>query len=236
MIRLRAWLRRSWPLLLVLAALAAAYRGGLGRYLSFQELARQQTALQAYAAAQPMLSAAAYIALYVAAAALMMPGAAVLTVAGGLVFGTIAGAACTVAGATAGAVLLFLAARHALAGWVTSRAGALLDRIRPGLERDGLSYLLALRLLPIVPFWLVNLAAGLVCMPLPVFALDTFLGIIPGTVVFASIGAGLGDVLAAGLAPDLSLVVRPAIILPLLGLALLSLMPVAWRRWQRSRG
>ena len=235
MTRLPVWLTRAWPVLLVTAALAAAYAAGLGRALSFAALAQHQAALRDYAAAEPVLSAVAFTALYAAAAAIMLPGVVVLTVTGGLVFGTLGGAACTVVGATAGASVLFLAARHALAGWAAARAGPLLDRVRPGLQRDGLSYLLALRLVPIFPFWLVNLAAAVVGMPLRVFALGTVVGIIPGTVVFASIGAGLGDVLAAGRAPDVAMFTRPAVLFPLLCLALLALLPVAWRRWGRAR-
>ena len=107
-----------------------------------------------------------------------------------------------------------------------------MERIRPGLERDGFSYLLALRLIPLFPFWLVNLAPALVRMPLRTFVGATLLGIVPGTFVFASVGAGLGAVLAEGRQPDLSVILRPAVLLPLLGLALLSLLPVAWRRWK----
>lgn len=94
----------------------------------------------------------------------------ILTLAGGLLFGTVTGAARAVAGATIGAVLLFLAARCALGGWLAGRARGLLDRVRPGLERDGFSYMLALRRLPVVPFWLVNLALALVGMRLGSFA------------------------------------------------------------------
>jgi len=148
----------------------------------------------------------------------------------------VTGAALAVAGATIGAVLLFLAARSALGGWLTGRSGGLLDRVRPGLERDRFSYLLALRLLPVVPFWLVNLAAALVGMRLGSFALGTLLGIIPGTAVFASVGAGLGSVLEAGRDPDLSVILRPAVIGPLVALAVLALLPVAWRHWRAARG
>ena len=137
-------------------------------------------------------------------------------------------------GGTAGAVLLFLAARTALGRPIGRRAEPLLSRIRPGLERDGFSYLLALRLIPVVPFWLLNLAPALVGMRLAPYALATLIGIIPGTLVFASIGAGIGGVLEAGRQPDLSVILSPRVIVPLLGLALLSLLPVAWRRWKGS--
>ncbi len=229
-------LRRFWPLLIVVAAASLAYALGLQRILSLHFLGEQQQALRAHVGENPVLAAAAFLGIYVGTVALSLPGAVILTLAGGLLFGTVAGAALAVAGATSGAVLLFLAARSALGGWLAGRAGGLLDRIRPGLERDGFSYLLALRLLPVVPFWLVNLAAALVGMRLGSFVLGTLLGIIPATAVFASVGDGLGSVLEAGRDPDLSILLRPAVIGPLLALAILALLPVAWRHWKAARG
>ncbi len=229
-------LARLWPVGAVALALAAAYAMGLQRYLSFEVLAQQQDRLQALAAARPLLAPVAFIAVYALAVAVSLPGSAVLTIAGGLLFGTALGAACAVVAATVGAVLLFLAARYAVGDWLAGRAGPLTGRIREGLQRDGFSYLLALRFIPVVPFWLVNLAPALVGMRLWPFAAATFLGIIPGTTVFASIGAGIGSVLAQGQRPDLGALFRPAVILPLLGLALLSLLPVVWRRWKAHRG
>lgn len=229
-------LSRLWPLLLVLLALGLAYGLGLQRYLSFAYLGEQRQSLQALVASRPAAAAAGYLLLYALSVALSLPGATVLTIAGGLLFGTLAGGAIAVLGATLGAVLLFLAARHAVGDWLAARAGPMMDRIRPGLEQDGFSYLLALRLLPLFPFWLVNLAPALVRMRLGTFALATLIGIIPGTLVFASVGAGIGSVLDEGRQPDLSIILRPAVLLPLIGLALLALLPVAWRRWKAARG
>jgi uncharacterized membrane protein YdjX (TVP38/TMEM64 family) len=223
---------RFVPLALLLAAVIAAYAAGVQHHLSWAALAQHQAALRAAVANHPITSAAVYVAAYVAAVALSLPGAAVLTVAGGLRFGIAAGAALAVAGATLGAVLLFLVARYALADLLAAKAGPLMARIRPGLERDGFSYLLALRLVPAFPFWLVNLAPALAGMRLAPFAAATVLGIIPGSAVFASIGSGVGDVLAHGGTPDLALVLSPGILLPLIGLALLSLAPVGWRHWK----
>ncbi len=232
----RSLARRLWPLGLGLVLLAAAYAVGVQHSLSFGALGRQQERLRALVAARPVAMAASYILLYVAVVAISLPGSAVLTIAGGLLFGTGGGAACAVVGATGGAVLLFLAARYAIGDWLAVRAGPFMARVQAGLETDGFSYLLALRLIPVFPFWLVNLAPAIARMRLMPFAVATFLGIIPGALVFASIGAGIGTVLAHGGRPDLSVVFRPAVILPLLGLALLSLLPVAWRRWRGGVG
>jgi uncharacterized membrane protein YdjX (TVP38/TMEM64 family) len=228
-------LRRLWPLLLLAALLAAAYASGLQRQLSWSALAAHEAALRQRVELHPLWAACAYVVTYAAAVAISLPAAVVLTVSGGLLFGTAGGGALAVAGAWIGAVLLFLAARTALGPLLATRAATLLDHVRPGLQRDGFSYLLALRLIPVVPFWLTNLAPALVGMSLAPYAAATLLGIIPATLVFASIGAGVANVLAAGGQPDLSVIFSAPVLLPLLGLALLSLAPVVWRLWQRRR-
>lgn len=230
----RPVLARLWPLLLIAALIVAAWASGATRLLSFEALGEHHAAIAAWVAARPLLAAGGYVALYVVVVALSLPGGVVMTLAGGMLFGPFLGTGLTVLGATAGACLLFLAARSALAPLVTGRAAALLDRVRPGLERDGFFYLLTLRFIPVVPFWLANLAPALIGMPFGAYAAATFLGIIPGTAVFSGIGAGLGEILAAGARPDLSVIFSPPILLPLLGLAGLSLLGAWWRKRTRN--
>ena len=227
-------LKRLAPLLLILAALALAYALGLQRQLSWTALAAHQAALRTWVQAEPLATAAGYVTVYTLAVAASFPGAIWITITGGLMFGTALGAALAVCGSTLGAILLFLAARSALGPFLERRAGRLLDRVRPGLQRDGFLYVLALRLIPVMPFWLINLAAALTGVRLSHFIAATVIGIIPAVTVFASIGAGIGGVLAAGQIPDLSIIFSPPVLLPLLGLALLSLLPVAWRHWSRK--
>ena len=223
-------LRRLLPLVLLALLALALWRSGLAREFSWGALARHQATLRALVAAHPLAAPAAFVLLYALIVAFSIPEGALATVTGGLLFGPWFGGGLAVLGATVGAVLLFVVARTALAGVMARRAEALLGRIRPGLERDGFSYLLALRLLPIVPFWLVNLGAALCGMRLFPYALATLIGIIPVTMVFAWIGAGLGDVLAMGGRPDLSLVFSPRILGPLVALAALSVAPTIWRK------
>lgn len=227
-------LARAWPLLLIAGLLVLAWASGAARLLSFEALAEHRAALSAWVAARPVAAAGTYVALYIAVVALSLPGGAVMTLAGGFLFGVWLGTALTVVGATLGACALFLAARSALAPLVAGRAAGLLDKVRPGLERDGFFYLLTLRLIPVVPFWLANLAPALVGMPFGAYAAATALGIIPGTAVFSGIGAGLGEILAAGGRPDLSVILSPPILLPLLGLAALSLLGAWWRGRKRD--
>jgi uncharacterized membrane protein YdjX (TVP38/TMEM64 family) len=232
-----ATLGRLWPLLLIVALLIAVFASGLDHLLAWSVLAARQAELRAWVAASPVVAGLSYVGVYMAIVAVSIPGAIWLTLGGGLLFGSVVGTILAVIGAGSGAVLLFLAARSALAPLLAAKLAAagqspVMDRVRARLAAEGFSYLLALRLIPVVPFWLTNLAPALVGMRLAPYAAATFLGIIPPTAVFASIGAGLGSVIARGAQPDLTVIFRPNILLPLLGLALLSLAPIAWRRWR----
>lgn len=231
----QARLKHLLPLALLLAALVALWAFGLQQDLSWADLAHHQADLLRIVAAWPITTGAAYVGLYTVVVACSVPEAAVVTVAGGLLFGTVLGTVLAVVGASIGAVILFLAARYALADVVASRAVSLMARLRPRLERDGFLYLLAIRLVPVFPFWLINLAAAGCNMRLLPFAAATLIGIIPGTAVFAAIGTGLADVLAKGQTPNLTVVFSPHILLPLLGLATLALLPMVWRAWQGGK-
>jgi uncharacterized membrane protein YdjX (TVP38/TMEM64 family) len=212
---------------LCLAVVAAARLWG--PHIGWDTLARHQDSLMAWVTANPFSAAGLYLLAYILTAALSLPNASVLTVAGGLLFGTVAGCALTVVGATAGASLLLLVARSALGDVLVRRAGDAVAAVRERLQRDGFLYLLALRLVPLVPFWVVNLAAAVCGVRLRSFVPATALGIIPASFVLSSIGSGVGGVLAAGRTPDLSVLFAPHILLPLFGLAGLSLLPVLWR-------
>ena len=224
-----AWRRFVAPLAVVfLVALAWAF--GLHRYLTLEALAAQREALAALVAARPVASAMVYVAAYIAVVAFSLPGGVVMTLAGGLLFGALLGAGLAVVGATIGAAVLFLLARSAFAPLVAGRAEGLLGPLRAGLARDGFFYLLSLRLVPVFPFWLLNLAPALLGMAFAPYLAATFLGIIPGTLVFAGIGAGLDEVFLSGGVPDLGVIFSWGVLLPLLGLALLSLFGAWWRR------
>lgn len=230
-----AW--RRWLPLLGLAGVAIAiYATGLHRELSLAGLQQHRAALQELVAARPLLAPLAFVAAYAGATALSLPGALFLTLAGGFLFGTWLGGLLSVLGATSGAVVLFLVARSSLGAALRDRAGPWLQRLEAGFRQDAFSYLLVLRLVPLFPFWLVNLVPALLDVPLATFALATFLGIIPGGLVYAGVGSGLGAVLDRGEQPNLGLILEPQIVLPLLGLAALALVPVMYRRWQARRG
>ena len=223
--------RRLLPLGLLAAAWIAFMLAGGYRYLNFAALAENRDWLCNLVQHWGFLAVLVYIAVYGILIALSVPGAAVLTIAGGFLFGTWIGAVCAVIGATLGATALFLAARAGLGG-LAQRAGRFVGRLEAGFRVDAFNYLLALRLVPIFPFWLVNLVPALVGVSLPIFVLATFLGIIPGSFVYASLGNGLGSVVEE---PDLAIVFKPRVIFPIVGLALLALIPVGYKRWRDKR-
>jgi uncharacterized membrane protein YdjX (TVP38/TMEM64 family) len=227
--------RRLAPLALLVLILVLFFGLGLERYVSFAALREHRAALGQFVAAHGALAGLLYVVLYTVAVAASLPGGAVLSVAGGFLFGTVAGSAYVMIGATLGATGLFLAARSAFGDALRRRIGALGNRLARELTDNAFSYLLVLRLVPLFPFWLVNLVPAFAGVRLGTYVLATFIGIIPGTVVFVSIGSGLGAVFDRGGTPDLSLIFSFNILGPLVGLAVLALIPVAYRHWQAHR-
>ena len=225
--------QRWLPLLGLLALALAVYASGLHRQLSIATLQTQREALQAFVADHPLSAPLAFILTYTAATTLSLPGAVLLTLTAGFLFGTWLGGLWSVLGATAGAVAVFLVARTAVGSALHDRAGPWLQRMEAGFREDAFSYLLVLRLIPLFPFWLVNLVPAVLGVPLATYAIATFVGIIPGAFVFAGAGSGLGVVLDQGGQPNLRLILEPQVLAPLLGLAVLAILPVAYRRWRR---
>lgn len=215
--------------LLIAASIGAAYAFHLERYFSLQALADNREDLIAYVQAHAVIAALIFTTLYIAVSALALPGASLITIAGGFLFGIVAGTAYVVIGATLGATLLFLIAHTSFGAILRNRTHGALGKLRAGFQDNAFSYLLFLRLVPAFPFWLVNLAAALLGVSLRDFVAATFLGIIPGTAVFVSVGNGLGAILARGETPNFGIIFSLPVLLPLLGLSILALVPVVVR-------
>jgi uncharacterized membrane protein YdjX (TVP38/TMEM64 family) len=228
-------IKRLVPLAVLLAAIVAFFALGLHHYLSFEALQEHREQLLAMVGQHPWLAPLAFIALYAAVVALSVPGGAVLTIAGGFLFGVVAGSCYVVVAATLGATIVFLIAKTALGDLLRAKAGPRIRRMEEGFREDAFSYLLVLRLIPIFPFWLVNIVPAFLGVAVGTYVLGTFLGIIPGSVVYASVGNGLGAVFDAGETPDLGIIFTPAIIGPIIGLALLALLPIAYRKLKARR-
>jgi uncharacterized membrane protein YdjX (TVP38/TMEM64 family) len=229
-------LRRLWPLAVLALAIAAVFALDLDRLLTFEALREHREALTALVADHLLLAALSFVLVYATVIALSVPGGAVLTIAGGFMFGSVFGTLLVVVAATLGATLVFLIARSALGDPLRARAGPFLKRMEAGFQQDALNYLLVLRLIPLFPFWIVNLVPAFLGVPLRTYVLGTFLGIIPGSFVFASVGAGLGSVLDSGQEFSPASVLTPQIVIALVGLAVLALLPVAYRKWRLRRG
>src|SRR5580693_6296074 len=223
--------RRLLPLGLLAAAWIVFMLAGGYRYLTFSALVQNRDWLCGLVQQWGVLAAFVYIMVYATLVALSVPGAAILTIAGGFLFGTWVGGLCAVVGATLGATGIFLATRAGL-GSLAQRAGPLVGKLEAGFRADAFNYLLVLRLVFIFPFWLVNLVPALVGVRLSTFILATFLGIIPGTFVYASFGNGLGNVVGE---PGLSVLLRLNVLGPIVGLVILTLIPVGYKRWRTKR-
>lgn len=191
------WLARFWPLLLILGVAGLVLAMGWHRYLTLEHLANNRESLRAFIEGNYALALAAFVALYVVVVALSLPGGAVLTIGGGFLFGWLAGGLLSIVGATIGATVLFLVAKSTLREVLVAKAGPRLKRFADGFRENAFSYMLFLRLVPVFPFWLVNLAPGLLGVPFRTYVLATMLGIVPGTFAFALAGNGLGSVIEA---------------------------------------
>ena len=225
-------LRRLLPVFVLIAGFAAFFAFGLDSYVTFDALRENRAALQDYVDMYGALAIFAYGLAYVVIVAFSLPGGAIMTITGGFLFGTVVGGGTAVISATLGATALFLAARYALGDVLRGRAGPFVRRMEDGFRENALSYLLVLRLIPLFPFWLVNLVPAFLGVRTSTYVTGTLVGIIPGTFVYASVGNGLGAVFDTGETPDLAIIFKPEILLPIVGLALLALLPVAYKRWQ----
>src|SRR5262249_12788168 len=153
-----------------------------------------------------------------------------LSTLSGFLFGTWWGGVCNLVAATLGATIIFILAKTVLGDLLRARAGPLLQKLEAGFRENELSYMLVLRLVPLFPFWLVNLAPAFLGVRLSTFIIGTFIGIIPGAFVFASVGTGLGGLLESGATPDGSALLQPRVLIPVIGLIVLALIPVVYKR------
>jgi uncharacterized membrane protein YdjX (TVP38/TMEM64 family) len=244
-------LRRWAPLVLIVAASAAVVAMGWHRHLSFETLARHHEALREFIDRHEVAAGLVYVAGYIVAITLSIPVGVFLTMVGGILFGAVLGGAAALVGATTGAICVFLIARGALGEHLVRRAGPLAQKLARGFRADAFSYLLFLRLVPIFPFWLVNLVPALAGVPLATFATATALGIVPATFAFAIVGAGLDSVIAAQqsayrsclaagridcrLEFHASAAITPEVLAGLVALGVAALIPVVVKQVRRRR-
>lgn len=228
-------LKRFIPLFILAATLVLFFAFDLGQYLSFEALAKHRALLLGWVEEHAVLAPVIYILLYIAVVAFSLPGGLVMTLSGGFLFGFVAGGIYAVAGASMGATVLFLIAKTSVGDFLLAKAGNSLQKMQRGFADNALSYLFVLRLVPIFPFFLVNLVPAFLGVPLRIYLIATFFGIMPATFVYALAGSGLGSVLDQGKEITVSGIFTPEIIAAFAGLALLALLPVAYKRFTGNK-
>jgi len=196
----------------------------LGRFLSLEALKANRDQLLAFTEANYSAAVILFILLYIAVTGLSLPGAVILTLAGGFVFGSVPATLYVNIGATTGATLAFLAARYVLKDWVEERFGKWLEPLQQGFARNAFSYLLTLRLIPLFPFFVVNLVSGLTRVSLGTYVAATALGIIPGSFVYAYAGRQLGTI------NSLKEIASPRVLGAFILLGILALVPILYKR------
>jgi uncharacterized membrane protein YdjX (TVP38/TMEM64 family) len=243
-------LKRFWPLLAVAAGMGLVFWIGGHDLLTLENIVAQRDRFHGFLGQHSILALLTYVAFYAAAITLSIPCGLAMTVTGGLLFGWLVGGIAAVAGATAGATIVFLIARSAIGEGLSERMGPWIGKLREGFKEEALSYMLFLRLVPAFPFWFVNIAPALLGVPLRTYVIGTALGIIPATFAFATVGAGLDSVVMAAKneytacvalkgADSCALKIKPGslltkeLILALVLLGFAALIPVVLKKWRR---
>lgn len=229
------WLQRYGLLVIVIAGLAVVWWMGLHQYVSFETLHKHHEQLNAWVLSNVWWAALVYCAAYVALVGLSLPGGVLMTLAGGYLFGLVYGTLLAATGATVGATIIFIAARNASQAFIRRRAGRIIRRIEAGFRENMLSYMIFLRVVPVFPFFAINLAMAFLGVPLRLYVLTTFFGILPGSAVYAGVGNGMGHLLDVGRQPDTGIIFEPQILIPILALIILSLAPVAYRQYRKRK-
>jgi len=206
-------------------AVAAFFYFDLGRFLSLQALKDNRDYLLSFTETHSAAAAALFVLAYIAVAGLSLPGAVILTLAGGFLFGFVWGTLFVNLGATTGATLAFLASRYLLRDWVERKFGKWLGPVQQGFEKNAFSYLMTLRLIPLFPFFVVNLVSGLTRMNVGAYVAATAIGIIPGSFVYAYAGRQLGTI------NSLKDIASPGVIGAFVLLGLLALVPNLYKKW-----
>ena len=222
------------PIAVIAAGLGLGYAFGLQDYLSLSVLAEQRDVLKGYVADNTLTAILGYLALYALAVAFSFPAASILTIFGGFLFGWLLGGVLTAVAATTGAIAIFLAARSAFGDVLRKKAGPFAAKLADGFARDAFSYLFVLRLAPIFPFFIMNIAPAFFAVKLRTYAVATFFGILPGTFAYSWLGQGLDSVIiaasAAGREVSVTDLVTPEITAAFAGLAVVAAIPTLIRK------
>ena len=223
-------IKKYIPIAVLVSGLGLAIFFDVHKLLSFEVIGENYGILKEYIETRYIISLLLFALTYILAVAFSIPGASIFSLLFGALLGTFVAGTLIVFSATIGATLIFLAARYAFQDTLREKAGPWLTKMQKGFNDNAVSYLLFLRLVPAFPFFIVNLVPAFLDVNLRVYIATTFLGIIPGTFVYASIGSGIGYIIEQGKTPDLSVLSSPQVLLPLAALGLLALIPIVYKK------
>jgi uncharacterized membrane protein YdjX (TVP38/TMEM64 family) len=228
------YVQRFGPILLLGLLFVIFFYFRLDSYLSFESLKLNRALLVTWTEQHHIASLLIFALIYMLAVAISIPGAWFLTLTAGFLFGPMLGTAVVICSATLGAFMVYLAVKYALRDWVATKTTRWLKSMEQGFQDNAFSYLLFLRLVPLFPFWLVNIVPALLGIPTRTYITATFIGIIPGSFVYVLVGNGLGHVFDANQTPNLAILKDPVILLPLIALALLALIPIIYKKFKKT--
>ncbi len=229
-------MKRWIPIAVLIIALIAFFAFGGQHYLSFAKLKTHHEQLKSWTENYYLTTIFLFCLIYIISVSISIPGAAILTLVAGYLFGAIVGTTCVVISATIGATAIFLAVKTSLGDILRNKAGSWVSKMEKGLSDNALSYMFFLRLVPLFPFWAINIVAGILNVPLKPYVIATFFGMIPGSLVYVLVGNSLNTVLAAGETPNMKIIFEPKILIPILLLALLSLTPILYKKFKQKNG
>lgn len=232
--RLISYFKKYVPVFIILLGMGFVFATGLHEFLTFENLKQNRLFLQEFSQENLLLTVVSYCGIYIITVVFSIPGASLLTITGGFLLGQWVGCACVVFSATIGATLLFLAARTALGNNLKEKAAPWFSKLEKGFQKNAFNYLLIIRLIPLFPFFIVNLVPAFLGMHIRPYVLATFFGIIPGSFVYTSVGVGLGSIFDRGETFSVKSVMTPEIFLALLGLAALSILPLLYKKFKQK--
>lgn len=228
-------IKRFAPIIFLITGLIFFFIFDGQEYLSLDQVAQQQHNLLVWTTDNFWLSSLIYISTYIIIVTFSIPGAMVMTLLGGYLFGLFPGSLWTMIAATIGSCLVFTAVQFAFSNTLETKASGSINKMRKGFENNAFNYLLTLRLIPIFPFFVINIAAGVLKIRLSTFFWATFIGMIPGTIIYTWVGTSLGYVLDKGDKLNMTIIFEPKFILPIIGLAVLSLVPTLYKKLKTSK-
>lgn len=222
--------KKFLPLAILIACIAVVFASDLHHFFTFENLKKNREHLTLFTNQFPFIAPVIYITIYALSTSLSIPGATILTITGGFLFGNIFGTLYAVIGATLGATCIYFVSKIAFRDYFKEKAGKFISTLENGFKKNAFNYLLFLRLIPLFPFFIINIVPALLGVKPKVFVTATFIGIIPGAFVYSSVGSGLGSIFDQGQEFSTSSILTPDIIIALTGLAILALLPIIYKK------